>query len=69
MYFRKEYRAMENVNKWVNINDYQLFKIIIVMSSEVKLYGELKFICTIVKKAGEGLKELKYSKVLSLLGK
>lgn len=55
---------------WVNVNDYQLYKIIIiVMSCGVKLHVELKFIPTIVPKAGGRLKELKCSKVLSLLGK
>lgn len=47
---------MEKGNMWVNINDYQLYKLIIGISSGVKLYVELKFIPTIMQKVGGRVK-------------
>lgn len=58
---------MEKVNMWVNINYYQLYKIIIGISSGVKLYVKVTFIPTIMQKGY--IKRVSCSKVLSLMGK
>lgn len=50
-------------------NDYQLYKIIIGISSGVKSYVELKFVLTIMQKVGGRVKRASCSKVLSLIGK
>lgn len=47
---KKEERVIERVNVWVRLNEYRLYKIILIMICRIKIYVKFKYLVIMIFK-------------------